>query len=1443
MQSSTRAGIARIDVMQQGRSISRGTGFLVSGGIVLTALHVVADRTKESLTPYPGELVLTFPTHTTRAVIDENYFDRMADWAFLRCETSPPHVRPLPLAELPGSGASWETFGFPDANPRDGMVNVGEVSNHLAMLEGNPTFQLFSREAAAGQGEPVKGLSGAPVLVENAVVGLLRFALMKDQQTVAGTLYACPIASVLQKTSALLPMPDPCFGLPGLPRQPLPAEPFRYLAWFTAKEAEVFFGRNREIRQTYERLTSDEAPPVTLLYGQSGVGKSSFLDAGLVPRLRWYHEVQYVRRDAGSSLVQTLCKVLRQVGGPDVTLADWQAIEEKARKPLIVFFDQIEEIYTRPNREHPKELEDLVAELKKVFESPRPPRGRVVLSFRKEWFPEIQKQMELADLSHGKLFLEGLDREAIVEVVAGLTQTERLRSLYGLTIEEGLPVAIANDLAADDDSPIAPTLQILLTKMWRKATATKRSAPEMTIELYQNLKEEGLLLGDFLDQQFEALKAKQAAWADSGLALDILAFHTTPLLTAKGRTHAELTAHYSHCQKEMPALLQEMQSLFLLSDTSGDNEQQSTRLSHDTLAPLVRQRFDHSEKPGQRARRILESRAEDWSEGSETGLLDTGSLKAVESGIAGMRALTSNEQTLIETSRQQQRKRQRNSLILRVTAVAAVIAIAATAFVAVLNNREAVKQKDEANLQLKITQVAQLLESDPGRAMVLALSAVGRSLAQRGEVIPAAQEVLNSALVRAREENLIETAPSNAEREGFVFQEGPALDWSSDGFIVTLGFPVMPVRVRVGDQSDAVVEIFTPFAKQPSARFPLRLEYDESPPFISPRVEFSPDGQLIAIWGRRGVRLMNPQGKAQGERFGPNGAEILAFAFTPDGKNIVTGSDDGFLRMWNLTGKKLWEVMATEDEGQIVTGKNGVEHRARVETVAIGQSPTRGTIIVTGGSDGTVRRWNLEGKSSAKRFEAHEYNLGSIAISTDRDGDFVIASSDMPGEAVRFWDQSESPAQISFQNHQVCGLKFSPNGEVLAVALADDATVRFMNRYGAEVLPPFYHRQLETCAAVAFDLSGEHAAVRTPNGNLHIVDMKRDNLIRTLRTREDVQLMRVRFSPIGNLVAAVAFQGQIYLWDTANPGADAMRKIEVNDEDPSNDSNLIALAFDSDGTRLASGGSTGPIRVWSVNGALLSEFGNPETTVSSLAFRSDGQLLSAEGSNTFGAVGPQPILWNWSSKQSRPLWPSPLPTFSLSSAGMGFSSGGKNIASIMADDSIQVWNLDGTPHGPAFKAGFPLSDLAFSADGTRIMGRDQKIGAIHSWALESKSDESSMKTTAPAAGIPDGFARVGDNIFISGPTISVWNASNGHRIADFRGHETESFSVSVSPDGKTLASAGLDGAVRLWRATWQDWREAVCQRLRQHPIMSDPKASAGLDPEDIRYARSTCEAK
>ena len=238
-----RAAICRIDIIQDVKSVARGSGTLISEGVVITAFHVIGDRRADPPAVYPGEIRVTFPGSVTQGQLFAPYFDARTDWALLKLAEAPA-VRPVPLAPRCDNGVPWETYGFPDANPRDGMVQTGNIENDRGELEGCQVLQLFSKQAAAGTGAPVKGLSGGPVLIQDALVGIMRFALMKDGMTVAGTLYACPVESILEKAADLLPVPDPCFGLPGLPRQPLPRDPYRNLARFTSKDAEIFFGRN-----------------------------------------------------------------------------------------------------------------------------------------------------------------------------------------------------------------------------------------------------------------------------------------------------------------------------------------------------------------------------------------------------------------------------------------------------------------------------------------------------------------------------------------------------------------------------------------------------------------------------------------------------------------------------------------------------------------------------------------------------------------------------------------------------------------------------------------------------------------------------------------------------------------------------------------------------------------------------------------------------------------------------------------------------------------------------------------------------------------------------------------------------------------------------------------------------------------------------------------------
>src|SRR5262249_25300574 len=151
------------------------------------------------------------------------------------------------------------------------------------------------------------------------------------------------------------------------------------------------------------------------------VGKSSLLDAGLVPRLETGgYTVRYRRRDQQKGLTGTLRDAL-QLAGDDASLAEgWRAEVARLGRPLVVFLDQVEEVFTRPAPARPGGLADSLARLGEALgNGDGRPRGRLVLGFRKEWLAEIDRRLAEAKLPRAKVFLKPLDRRGIIEAIRG----------------------------------------------------------------------------------------------------------------------------------------------------------------------------------------------------------------------------------------------------------------------------------------------------------------------------------------------------------------------------------------------------------------------------------------------------------------------------------------------------------------------------------------------------------------------------------------------------------------------------------------------------------------------------------------------------------------------------------------------------------------------------------------------------------------------------------------------------------------------------------------------------------------------------------------------------------------------------------------------------------------------------------------------------------------
>lgn len=539
---------------------------------------------------------------------------------------------------------------------------------------------------------------------------------------------------------------NPLFGLPAIPATyQLPDEPFRFLRRYEREQARLFFGRSYYIHTLYKQVTDPNGPAVILLHGQSGVGKSSLLDAGLLPRLEEAYEVISVRRDQEKGLLGTFQEALGvsqkqlnlhqltliandfdektqaqfedfieklkgkevRVGLDAISFSDeelnrfiqlgslfqvWQEIEAKTGKPLIVILDQVEEMYTRPMRSSneesispfapPKDQKDEFRPFLRVIQSMFDQqtdrlKGKLVLSYRKEYHPDIEEEFRQLQIPRSTVFLEQLSEKDLLEVIRAYVTQSALLKKYNIQTDELLAETIAADLVQDPDSPVAPVFQIILSKLWEMGkkqglVAGMDHEVRFSMSNYLKLQDEGIQMRDFYRQQMVQLriiaeKIGHADIIDSGLALDLLHYHVTDLGTAGSHRMQAVRDRYIKQQEKIDTLLEECADLSLLYQI---DEATRTMLAHDTLAPIIELEYNESDKPTQRATRIMSAKMADrkalthqekernTSDVLNQVFLDEVDLSVVESAMSAMPLFSEEEEELISISRQKRTERQ-----------------------------------------------------------------------------------------------------------------------------------------------------------------------------------------------------------------------------------------------------------------------------------------------------------------------------------------------------------------------------------------------------------------------------------------------------------------------------------------------------------------------------------------------------------------------------------------------------------------------------------------------------------------------------------------------------------------------------------------------------------------------------------------------------------------
>ncbi|MFI0607113.1 MAG: CHAT domain-containing protein [Anaerolineae bacterium] len=1044
----------------------------------------------------------------------------------------------------------------------------------------------------------------------------------------------------------------PFFGLPPLPLMDLPVgSPFRRLEWYAEEHAAVFFGRGWDTRRLFDRVTNPHSDPVVFVFGQTGVGKSSLLAAGLIPRLKASDSSApaplYVRRDHTTGLAGTLLAALGLVAADGAAREAWRKRESAG--PQVIILDQVEEAYTRPmpDGQPQQELAALADLINAIFftAGAERPKGKLILSFRKEWLAELNKMADDHGIGRTDFYVSPLGAAHIVEVVRGPADEPRLQQRYGLVVEGGVAETIAADLTADPGAPLAPMLQVLLDRLWTDAKGNNVTAPTFSLALYDPYKH-SLGLDHFLKEQLVAMEAgPQAAVVRSGLALDILEGHTTPLDTAGEHTLADLQATYPHHAESVPEIVQDFKSRYVLVDRSGDAADRlgGSRLAHDTLAPMVRERFKVSGAPGQRARRLLENRRVD-----PTVPLDEHDLGLVEAGLTGTRKLADDEESLLTVSRDARARRRRRWQVLTTGAALLVIGIILAAGYAWVKKRESEAQRDRADT---LTRTATIRGT------------WGQLAGQRGDrqLILAAQNVLwdsewDDVDVWQARDGLLSSVQSQSNTLGFLPDHTDSVRsvaFSPDGQTLASG------------SSDKAIILWDIATRKPSGR-PLT---GHTEPVIS--VAFSPDGKILASGSDdKAIILWDVAKREAIQVLSGHTDSVRSVAFSPDGKTLASGSKDDAVI--------LWDVATRLPIGQPLTG-----HATVVNSVAF--SPD-GKTLATGSGDSTIVVWDVATRLPiGQPLSGHTAAVFSVAFSPDGKT-LASGSSD---KTIILWDVAKREPigqPLTGHTNSVNSVAFSPDGKTLASGSSDKTIILWNVAMGTPIGQPLSGHTISV-NSVVFSPDGETLSSGSKDKTIILWDVtKRSPIGQPLKGHTET-VFSVAFSPNSKTLASVSMDKSIILWDLA-------KREPIGQPLTGHTEAVVSVAFSPDGRTLASGSYDNSIILWDV--AKREPIGQPLTghtdIVNSVAFSPDGKTL-ASGSHD-NAI----ILWDVAER--KPIG-QPLTGHTKPVASVAFSPDGKTLASGSSDRAIVLWDV-----AKRVPIGQPLTghtenvvSVAFSPDG------------------------------------------------------------------------------------------------------------------------------------------------
>ena len=522
--------------------------------------------------------------------------------------------------------------------------------------------------------------------------------------------------------------------------------------------------------------------------------------------------------------------------------------------------------------------------------------------------------------------------------------------------------------------------------------------------------------------------------------------------------------------------------------------------------------------------------------------------------------------------------------------------------------------------------------------------------------------------------------------------------------------------------------------------------------------DYSPDGTRIVSGGDNGVvRIWDAASRREVAKLAAGHTGLLAARYAPDGRSIALGFADGALVMTDASLGSPRVVLRVHGQG--------------VDSVAFSRDGSR---LAAGFGDGTIRIVTPSGAGPVQVLRGHQGPVNGVDLSADAR---VLVSAGEDG-SVRVWDTTGSTPQRTLLkgSRPETDVALSPDGRLI-VGVGFDRQVRVWNaRTGAQVRRIGGSRR--ELRSAAFSADGTRFAAGGGDGVTRVWSVAGGSPVAILRGQGGL-VYDVAFGRTGQRLVSAGDDGNARIWDVedgqlfADPG-------KVDNIDISRNGRLV-VAGSEDGT----------VRIWdALTGKLRKSLPGPDGyTYARFTPAADAVII---GRDTTSSV----ILWPLASGSPRTIAKHPRGSGLYN---VRLDASGRRVVYVDTRGSVTLTDIRsgrGITLGGAPK---DLYDVQISPDGRHAVGGTES-GRLIVWRLDQPTRPERVLTGHRGHINSATYGPGGRIVSASGDrTIRVWSPGGGPPVV-LRGHDDDVMGAVFTRDGRHIISASGDGSVRLWDA-------------------------------------------